>query len=181
MKENKYDDAAFFQQYSQMPRSVLGLQGAGEWHALKKLLPDFQGKRVLDLGCGFGWHCRYAAEGGAGQVVGIDLSRRMLQQAQERNHAPNITYRRMSMEEYEYPAGEFDVVISSLAFHYVEDFASLISFFPWSIRCLPRMAPRSGTVTGRASPCTGRWTGTLRKGSVPRVFWGKGWSNTIGR
>lgn len=125
MKENKYDDAAFFQQYSQMPRSVLGLQGAGEWHALKKLLPDFQGKRVLDLGCGFGWHCRYAAEGGAGQVVGIDLSRRMLQQAKERNHAPNITYRRMSIEEYEYPAGEFDVVISSLAFHYVEDFASL--------------------------------------------------------
>ncbi|MFR4039926.1 MAG: hypothetical protein ACLTZT_20925, partial [Butyricimonas faecalis] len=59
MKENKYDDEIFFNQYSQMSRSVDGLKGAGEWHVLQKMLPDFQGKRVLDLGCGFGWHCRY--------------------------------------------------------------------------------------------------------------------------
>jgi SAM-dependent methyltransferase len=30
--------------------------------------------RVLDLGCGFGWHCRFARERGATGVVGIDLS-----------------------------------------------------------------------------------------------------------
>ena len=53
MKENKYDDERFFGQYSQMSRSVQGLRGAGEWHELKKMLPDFNGKRVLDLGCGF--------------------------------------------------------------------------------------------------------------------------------
>ena len=62
MKENKYDDEKFFHQYSQMSRSVDGLKGAGEWHVLQKMLPDFQGKRVLDLGCGFGWHCQYAIE-----------------------------------------------------------------------------------------------------------------------
>ena len=60
MKENKYDDPRFFEQYSQMTRSRQGLQGAGEWRELQKLLPDFSGKRVLDLGCGYGWHCRYA-------------------------------------------------------------------------------------------------------------------------
>lgn len=74
MKENKYDEKTFFQQYSQMSRSVQGVEGAGEWHELQKLLPDFRGKRVLDLGCGFGWHCRYAAENGAKHVLGIDLS-----------------------------------------------------------------------------------------------------------
>lgn len=47
MKENKYDDEKFFHQYSQMSRSMDGLKGAGEWHALQKILPDFQGKRVL--------------------------------------------------------------------------------------------------------------------------------------
>ena len=55
----------FFEQYSHMQRSIRELEGAGEWHELKKMLPDFSGKRVLDLGCGFGWHCRYAAEHGA--------------------------------------------------------------------------------------------------------------------
>ena len=36
MKENKYDQAAFFQQYRQMNRSKEGLAGAGEWHELEK-------------------------------------------------------------------------------------------------------------------------------------------------
>lgn len=31
MKQNKYDDANFFSAYEQMPRSVQGLEGAGEW------------------------------------------------------------------------------------------------------------------------------------------------------
>ena len=61
MIENKYDDETFFAKYSAFPRSVHGLKAAGEWHELKKLLPDFAEKRVLDLGCGFGWHCFYAA------------------------------------------------------------------------------------------------------------------------
>ena len=68
MKENKYDNSDFFSQYSQMSRSVEGLKGAGEWHVLQKMLPDFAGKRVLDLGCGFGWHCVYAIEHGATHV-----------------------------------------------------------------------------------------------------------------
>ena len=50
-KENKYDDDIFFQKYSQMSRSQQGLADAGEWETLRKLLPDFKDKRVLDLGC----------------------------------------------------------------------------------------------------------------------------------
>ena len=60
MKENKYDEERFFEKYSQMDRSRKGLQGAGEWPALEKMLPPFAGRDVLDLGCGYGWHCRYA-------------------------------------------------------------------------------------------------------------------------
>ena len=77
MKENKYDDNIFFQKYSQMSRSQQGLAGAGEWETLRKLLPDFKDKRVLDLGCGYGWHCIYAMEHGASSVVGVDISHKM--------------------------------------------------------------------------------------------------------
>ncbi len=76
MKENPYDNPIFFQKYSQMLRSTQGLEGAGEWRELQKLLPDFAGKRVLDLGCGYGWHCGYAAGHGAAYVLGTDLSER---------------------------------------------------------------------------------------------------------
>lgn len=122
MKENKYDDATFFDAYSRFPRSVEGLRAAGEWYELEKLLPDFKGKRVLDLGCGFGWHCAYAADHGASMVVGTDISEKMLEGARARCGDPCITYERAAMEDIDYPAASFDVVLSSLALHYVEDF-----------------------------------------------------------
>lgn len=84
MKQNKYDDKVFFQKYSKMDRSVKGLAGAGEWKTLQKLLPDFKDKRVLDLGCGFGWHCQYAIEHGAKAVTGVDISEKMLTVAKEK-------------------------------------------------------------------------------------------------
>ena len=40
MKENKYDDAAFFAKYAGMHRSIFGLAGAAEWAALRAMLPD---------------------------------------------------------------------------------------------------------------------------------------------
>ena len=46
----------FFEKYNQMARSRQGLSAAGEWQTLEPLLPDFAGKEVLDLGCGYGWH-----------------------------------------------------------------------------------------------------------------------------
>lgn len=122
MKENKYDDNHFFAQYSQMTRSVDGLKGAGEWHILKTMLPAFKEKRVLDLGCGFGWHCCYAVEQGADYVLGIDISENMLTEARKRNPSSRIEYKCMAIEDYDFPIETYDVVISSLTFHYLESF-----------------------------------------------------------
>lgn len=126
MKESQYDDPAFFEKYGQMARSRQGLKGAGEWRELQKLLPDFSGKRVLDLGCGYGWHCKYAADHGAACVLGTDISRRMLEKAREINGAAAVTYRQAAMEELSFEEGAFDVVLSSLVFHYVEDYRGMI-------------------------------------------------------
>jgi SAM-dependent methyltransferase len=121
----QYDDPSFFKQYSQMSRSKLGLQGAGEWHELEAMLPDFQDKRVLDLGCGYGWHCIYAAEKGAKQIVGVDLSQKMLDVAKEKTESRAVQYKHAAMEDVCFPADSFDTVISSLAFHYVESFSDI--------------------------------------------------------
>lgn len=97
---------------------INGLAGAGEWPALKKLLPDFKGKSLLDLGCGFGWHCAYALEQGAGKAVGVDISSRML--AVGRQKFPEVTFIEKPLEEISFPEKSFDIIISSLAFHYLK-------------------------------------------------------------
>ncbi|WP_294577982.1 bifunctional 2-polyprenyl-6-hydroxyphenol methylase/3-demethylubiquinol 3-O-methyltransferase UbiG [uncultured Thomasclavelia sp.] len=132
MKENKYDQIEFFEKYQQMNRSINGLAGAGEWSALKKILPDFKDKKVLDLGCGMGWHCKYASDHGAKEVLGTDISKRMLEKAQQINAAANIKYFHQAMEDLSFANNSFDIVFSSLAFHYVEDFDTLVkNIYSW--------------------------------------------------
>lgn len=118
---NIYDDKDFFERYAGMSRSKKGLPAAGEWYIMEPLMPDFEGKNILDLGCGYGWHCRYAAGHKAKKVVGIDESERMIAAAKEKNDFPSIEYKVCRMSDYDYPKEEFDAVISNLALHYVED------------------------------------------------------------
>ena len=80
-----------------------GLKAAGEWHQLKPLFPSLEGESVLDLGCGYGWHCKFAEEQGATKILGIDLSKKMIEEAQKRNSGNQIEYRISGLEEYDYP------------------------------------------------------------------------------
>ncbi|MDL2219054.1 class I SAM-dependent methyltransferase [Ruminococcaceae bacterium OttesenSCG-928-O06] len=123
--QNKYDDPMFFEKYGKMARSQKGLAGAGEWPALQALLPPLAGKRVLDLGCGYGWHCIYAAQQGAAAVTGVDVSEKMLQVAREKTLFPNVEYLLLPIEDIAFAPASFDVVLSSLALHYVADFAAV--------------------------------------------------------
>lgn len=102
-----------------------GLKAAGEWHQLKPLFPSLEGKSVLDLGCGYGWHCKFAEEQGATKILGIDLSKKMIEEAQKRNSGNQIEYRISGLEEYDYPENEWDCVISNLALHYIEDIVEI--------------------------------------------------------
>jgi ubiquinone/menaquinone biosynthesis C-methylase UbiE len=126
MTQNIYDDDEFFEGYSRLPRSVEGLDGAPEWPALRAMLPDLHGLKILDLGCGFGWFCRWAREQGAAQVLGIDVSEKMLARARATTQDSAITYTRANMEKLELPSGSFDLVYSSLALHYVENLDGLM-------------------------------------------------------
>ena len=118
---SEYDNENFFLEYAKMPRSREGLSAAGEWRQLKSLFPPLKGKKVLDLGCGYGWHCRFAAEQGAVQVLGLDLSRKMIGEAKKRSAENQIAYRVCGIEEYAYPENMWDCVVSNLALHYVAD------------------------------------------------------------
>ncbi|RLP28477.1 class I SAM-dependent methyltransferase [Mesorhizobium sp. YM1C-6-2] len=126
MAQNIYDNPDFFTGYSRLPRQVHGLRGAPEWPAIRSMLPPLAGKRVVDLGCGFGWASRWMREQGAASVLGIDLSRNMIARARADTADPAIDYRIADLETLELPEGAFDLAYSALTFHYVKDFRRLI-------------------------------------------------------
>lgn len=126
MTQNIYDDPGFFAGYSRLRRSVEGLDGAPEWPALRVLVPELAGRRVVDLGCGFGWFCRWARHAGAAQVLGLDVSENMLARARATDPDAAVTYRRADLERLDLPAASFDVAYSSLALHYIERLDELL-------------------------------------------------------
>ena len=127
MQQNIYDNNEFFENYKNTRLSDDSFNELLEQPAIKRLLPDLQGKTVLDLGCGFGFNCKEFVQSGAKSVVGIDLSEKMIEQAKATNNLNNITYHVMSMMDIDTLNDKFDFVYSSLAFHYIEDFELLIS------------------------------------------------------
>ena len=122
---NIYDNSEFFAAYAEMGRSKDGLKAAGEWHQLQPLFPKLQGKKVLDLGCGYGWHCKYAAQMGATEILGIDSSQKMIAKAVADNSDDKIKYKVCGVEEYIYPENTYDLVVSNLVLHYIENLANV--------------------------------------------------------
>ncbi|KAK5065102.1 hypothetical protein LTR84_000938 [Exophiala bonariae] len=125
MAQNIYDTAEFFTEYSRLPRSVHGLDGAPEWPTLRGLVGDVKDQHILDLGCGFGWFARWAVqEGHAQTVLGIDLSENMLRRARDETQKAGIgegiiTYSCRNLEEVTLSELQYNLAYSSLALHYL--------------------------------------------------------------
>lgn len=121
-RQNIFDNETFFSGYKALRDSDCNANDLIEQPAMRKLLPDLNGKSVLDLGCGYGHNCIDFVSRGASRVVGIDISEKMLAVAKEESANAKIEYRNMSMTDISNLDEKFDFIYSSLAFHYVKDF-----------------------------------------------------------
>lgn len=125
-QQNIYDNDKFYETFKNLRATELNFNDVIETPIITKMLPDLKGKKVLDIGCGMGQHAMQYAKSGARSVLGIDISEKMLSFAKENNYAENITYRKMAFEDLWQLDEKFDVITSSLAFDYVEDFGKLM-------------------------------------------------------
>lgn len=134
MSQNVYDRADFFNEYVKLPRQVKGLDGAFEWPDFKPFIPNIQGKNFLDLGCGFGWYCRWARENGALEAKGIEISERMLAKAKDFPSDKAITYERADLETLDLPPYTYDIIFSSLTLHYIKRLPELVHTIAQSLK-----------------------------------------------
>jgi SAM-dependent methyltransferase len=83
------------------------------------------GDRVLDIGCGTGLTTREAARAAApGQVVGVDVSERMLERARllaAGERLDNVRYELGDAQVHRFDAGGFDVAISRFGTMFFSD------------------------------------------------------------
>lgn len=126
LKQNIYDDHTFFKAYTALRDSGVTYNDFVEQPAIKSAISDLKGKTILDLGCGSGQFAKYCIEAGASQVTGIDISTNMIEQANKENKHEKIDYICIPIEDLVLDNQKFDLIISSLAVHYIEDYSALI-------------------------------------------------------
>ncbi len=99
---------------------------AYERPAMIAMLGDLDGLRVLDLGCGAGQLSVELIAAGA-TVTGIDVSAAMVDIARERLGAETAIAVGDIGDPLPFQTGAFDVVVSSLTMHYVEDWVPTLA------------------------------------------------------
>lgn len=124
MKQNIYDNPQFYQMYLNLRKSKVTSNDFIEQPAIKQLLPDLTGLDILDLGCGFGELSNYCLEKGAKHVTGVDISIKMLNIANILH--PKVSFIESAMEDAQFNENQFDLVVSSLALHYIQNLDELI-------------------------------------------------------
>ncbi len=124
--QNIYDNQDFFDGYKKLRGNPSAANDVVEKPALFSLAPDLHNKSVLDIGCGYGENCIQFLKLGAIEVMGLDISEKMLEIAKNENASPDILYINKSMTDLNEITEKFDVVFSSLAVHYIKDFDKLV-------------------------------------------------------
>ena len=93
--------------------------------AIHKMLATVKGKRVLCIGCGNGDECAYMVGKGAKDVIGVDLSKSMIEKAESKHEG--IKFYVMSASKLRFKGNEFDVLYADLVLHYLSDITPVMN------------------------------------------------------
>jgi len=118
-------DESVFATYRQRREDPDNPNNTLEKPVLLELLGDLAGLRLLDLACGDAAFGREALALGARGYTGIDGSANMVAAARQTLDGSGGTVAQATIEGWVYPPAAFDLVLSRLALHYVEDFAAV--------------------------------------------------------
>ena len=123
--EDFYDNETVFENYMKLRDRKESANATMEIPIMKELMGNVSSKIVLDLGCGFGEMGKYLLEEKCKHYTGVDVSSNMIEKAREELSAyENSTLLKNSVEDFIF-RHQYDLIISSLAFHYIEDVQSV--------------------------------------------------------
>ncbi|KEO80990.1 class I SAM-dependent DNA methyltransferase [Tumebacillus flagellatus] len=131
-----YEDPKIFAEYWKRRVRKESANAVLEGPVFTELVGDVRGLRVLDLGCGDASCGVELLARGAASYVGVDGSAKMVEKArellresglyQEEAPAGRIEVVHQDIRNLEFAPGQFDLVVSRLALHYLEDLAAVL-------------------------------------------------------
>jgi SAM-dependent methyltransferase len=122
-----YDDLEAFAAYWASRERPDNPNNALEQPILRELAGDLHDRRILDLGCGAAMFGRHAFDQGCRSYVGVEASRNMVAAARETLAGTSGRIEHAAMETRSYREAAFDLVVSSLALHYVADLETVFA------------------------------------------------------
>ncbi len=123
--KNPYSDREFYKNYINDRKQRGFYSDLLERPTVFSLLGDVKNKVILDIGCGDGAMDSVLAKLGAKSVLGVDISSLLIEKAVAENNHPNIKFMKLDVKQLSNLENKFDIIISSLAFHYMRDFSKL--------------------------------------------------------
>ncbi|ASK60779.1 SAM-dependent methyltransferase [Virgibacillus phasianinus] len=130
-----YDNDAFFENYLTRRNRETSPNNSIEKPALLELIGDVTDKRVLDLGCGDGKFGYELIDQGCSVYDGVEGSTNMVGKARETLAGTCGNVYHSTMEKWDYPTERYDLVISRLALHYIEELLPIFKKVYDSLQC----------------------------------------------
>jgi SAM-dependent methyltransferase len=121
-----FNDPEVFEQYSQHRQSRDNPNDTMEKPIVLELLGRVEGARILDLGCGDGQFGKELLNARASSYFGVDGSARMVGVAIDNLSGTTARVIHADIRSWSLPRNAFDIVLSRLAFHYVENLDNLL-------------------------------------------------------
>lgn len=118
-----YDDERNFAVYNAHRNRPNSPNNLLEKPILMELIGKVESLNILDLGCGEAGIALELLTSGALTYMGVEPAEKMVDLARQNN--PNCRIDLAPMEAWDYPSETFELVISRLALHYVEDYLSI--------------------------------------------------------
>lgn len=121
-----YDDITFFKNYMKRRNRLDSPNNIIEKPIMLELIGDVEDKKILDLGCGDGKFGVELLDNGCSSYEGIEGSEFMVKEAAKHLTNPKGKIYSSTMESWSFPKKKYDVVISRLALHYIEDLHDIV-------------------------------------------------------
>src|ERR1043165_1714288 len=116
-----YDDDAVFKTYMTRRHRENNPNDTLEQPVILELAGELTHQRILDLGCGDATFGQEALTRGCQSYLGVEGSSKMVNHAQQVLDGTAGKIVHATLENWEYPAQAFELVISRLVLHYIKD------------------------------------------------------------